>query len=83
MLDIRVPEIVKPNVPQIVTFQNLAEVLRNRIWIEDSTHGINKDIAVVFAVVTISADTLVLFLLFFQFQKFFSEVTHQRERTKA
>ena len=78
-----VPEIVKPNVPQTISFQNLAEILRNRVGIEDSSHSINKDIAVVFAVVTIPTDTPVLFLPLFQFQKFFSEVTHQRERTKA
>lgn len=65
-----VSPIVKTDMPHTVTFQNLAEVLRYRVWIEYGSHNVNEDITVVFIVVTVFADTLILLLLFFQFQKF-------------
>ena len=52
-----VPEIVKANVPQTVSLQNLAEVLCYRIRTEDRSHSVHKDISIVFVVVAISADT--------------------------
>ena len=83
MLDIRVSEIVKANVAQTVTLQNLAEALCYCVRADNITHRIYKYIAVISVIVTVSADPHIFFLLLFEFQKLFSKITDQREGPKT
>ena len=78
-----VSEIVKANVAQTVTLQNLAEVLCYCVRADNITHRIYKYIAVISVIVTVSADPHIFFLLLFEFQKLFSKVTDQREGPKT
>ena len=83
VLDIRVSEVVKANVPQTVLLQQLAEIGGNASGVEDIAHGIHKNIAVILFAVAISAYTLILLLLLPQRQQLFPDVADQRQGAQA
>ena len=83
VLDIRVAQIVKANVPQNVLLQQLAEIGGNASGIEDIAHGIHKNIAVILFAVAISAYAPILLLLLPQRQQLFPDVADQRQGAQA
>ena len=60
VLDIRVSEVVKANVPHTVLLQQLAEIGGNASGVEDISHGIHKNIAVILFAVANSAHAPIL-----------------------
>ena len=76
-------DVVKANVPQAVLLQQLAEIGGNASGVEDISHGIHKNIAVILFAVAISAYAPILLLLLPQRQQLFPDVADQRQGAQA
>ena len=64
VLDIRVPEIMKPNFPQTVLFNDPREVFRHIVGAQEFTALVNTDVVEVVSTVRFLEETPVHFLLF-------------------
>ena len=82
-LDIRVPQIVEPNFPQAMCFEELSKALGNCIGQDEIAHLIHKQVPFVFFVITVSAEPLVVFLLLLQLLQPLGKACHQWQSPQA
>ena len=80
MLDIRVSQVVIPNVPQPVCIEQLRKALGNIVRLYQVPNLVDTYILKVVLDVAASAQTAVFLLLFFQSEKAFS---HERNKWKC
>ena len=76
MLDIRVAQIVEPNLPQAVVGQQLGEAVGHRVGQDQIAHLVHEQIALVLLVVAVAAELLVVGLLLFQCPQPLGEAGH-------
>ena len=74
-----VPQIVEPNFPQAVFFQQLGEVVGHGIGQDKVSHLIHEQVALEFLIVAVAAEFLVVLLLFFQRPQPLGKALHQRQ----
>ena len=74
---------MEADMPQTMCFQELSEILGNCIGKNEISHLIYEQISFVFFVIAISAEPLVVFLLFLQLLQPLDETLHQRQSPQA
>ena len=79
VLDIRVPEIVKTNVPQSIGFQKLRKLFRHIMGLDKITNLVDADITCILFVVGLPAEPSVVILLRFDSKQPFLDERHQRK----
>ena len=83
VLDIRVAQVVKADMPQVVLLQRFAEAAGKICWANPFPQFIDANVICKLPAVRLTADFSVLFLLFLQSEKHFSHSRHKRQGTAA
>ena len=83
VLDIRVPQIVKADVPQAVGFQQPGKPIGYPVGLDQVAHLVYKHVAVVPVVVTVAAEFAVVGLLRLQRLQSLGKGRHQRQGAQA